>query len=255
MFRVNCTGTFNVYRAAADEGIMRVVCASSINALGYYFGVVHFPLCYFPIDEAHPTFTSDPYSFSKQIMEETAAYFWRREGISGICMRLPAVYEIVEGQESVLKDFVARSLAAYQEITALPQAEQRARVRHLIARIERMRVERAYEQPIADFGIHLPDAPLTFGRNNFWTSIDSRDSAQAIEKALLAEYEGSHPVYVNDGHNFMGLETESLARTFFPEVEARARPLQGDETLVSIDKVRALIAFEPQYTVSEWFDR
>ena len=49
---------------------------------------------YFPIDEQHPTFTTDSYSFSKQVMEEIGAYFWRREGISSVLLRLPGVYEI-----------------------------------------------------------------------------------------------------------------------------------------------------------------
>jgi nucleoside-diphosphate-sugar epimerase len=91
LFHINCTGTFNVYQAAAEEGIKRVVSASSINALGFNFGGVPFQLSYLPIDEAHPTQTSDVYSLSKQILEDTADYFWRRDGISGVCLRLPFV--------------------------------------------------------------------------------------------------------------------------------------------------------------------
>ena len=83
IFRINCSGTFNVYEAAAQEGIRRVVTASSINWLGFNFGIKSFPIQYFPLDEAHPNFTTDAYSFSKQIIEEVAAYYWRREGISG----------------------------------------------------------------------------------------------------------------------------------------------------------------------------
>ena len=33
IFHINFTGTFNVYQAAAEEGVKRVVSASSINAL------------------------------------------------------------------------------------------------------------------------------------------------------------------------------------------------------------------------------
>ena len=50
IFRINCAGTFNVYEAAAQEGIKRVVSASSINALGFFYGVKTFPLQYLPID-------------------------------------------------------------------------------------------------------------------------------------------------------------------------------------------------------------
>ncbi len=54
IFRINCSGTFNIFEAAAQEGIRRVVSASSINALGYYYGVKEWDLRYFPIDEEHP---------------------------------------------------------------------------------------------------------------------------------------------------------------------------------------------------------
>ncbi len=252
IFRVNCAGTFNVFQAAADAGIKRVVSASSINALGYNFGVVNFPLRYFPIDEEHPTFTTDPYSFSKQIMEETAAYFWRREGISSICLRLPAVYEFTQESQGVLLRFVAQSRSDYAAISSLPPDAQQHRAREVAEQFERLRVERAWEQPLDGFGIRLPDAPLMFGRSNFWTSIDSRDSAQAIERGLLADYQGSHPLYINDSHNFSGIETETLARIFYPEVKARKRPIHGTEALVSIDKARALIGFEPEHSVAGW---
>jgi nucleoside-diphosphate-sugar epimerase len=91
-----------------------------------------------------------------------------------------------------------------------------------------------------------------FGRSNFWASVDARDSAQAIEKGLLADCEGSFALFINDSHNFAGVETEALARIFFPEVQARKRPLQGTESLVSIDKARALLGFEPAYSIREW---
>ena len=101
IFRINCMGSFNVYRAAANEGIKRVVSASSINAFGYNYGMKSFPLKYFPIDEDQIGMTTDPYSFSKQVLEDTADYFWRREGISGICMRLPGVHNLSPDGENI----------------------------------------------------------------------------------------------------------------------------------------------------------
>jgi nucleoside-diphosphate-sugar epimerase len=252
IFRVNGTGTYNVYQAAAEEGVKRIVCASSINALGYNFGIVDFPLRYFPLDEEHPTYTTDPYSFSKQIMEATAAYFWRREGISSVCLRLPAVYEVTLEAHSVLREFVVNSQRAYAELMALAPAAQAARAREIAACYERMRVARAWERPSRDYGMHEPDAPLMFGRSNFWTSIDARDSAQAIEKGLTADMAGSFALFINDSHNFAGVETETLARVFFPEVQERKRPLKGTESLVSIDKARALLGFEPAHSIRGW---
>jgi hypothetical protein len=82
---------------------------------------------------------------------------------------------------------------------------------------------------------------------HFWTIIDERDSAQAIEKGLTASYEGSHPLHVHDPDNWSGIESETLARLFYPEVAARKRPLVGTETLISIERARRLIGFEPEH--------
>jgi nucleoside-diphosphate-sugar epimerase len=249
IFHVNCGGTYNVYEAAAMHGIRRVVTASSINAFGYNFGTVNFDLLYFPIDEAHPTFTTDPYSFSKEVTEAIADYYWRREGISGVCLRLPAVYEVDESGETRFAAFRARVTQAVDDLLALSEAERRKRVNDLVARFEALRVARAWEQPQEVTYYRDRDAALMFGRSNFWTSIDARDSAQAIEKALLADYQGSHPLFVNDSHNTNGLDSELLLGLFFPEVTRRAKPLSGSETLVSIDRARALLGFEPEYSL------
>jgi len=253
IFRINCAGSFNVYQAAAEEGIRRVVSASSINALGFNFGVKPFELSYFPIDEEHPCFTTDAYSFSKQVLEETAAYFWRREGISGACLRLPAVYEVGKGRRRRAGEFRARARETYGEFLALPEEEQKERVRGALAMIDRMRGERGFEIPGFWRKMDRSESLLIFGINNFWTSINAEDSAQAIEKGLLAEYEGSHPLFVNDSHNTVGFESESLARVFFPQVGERKRALKGTESLVSIERARALLGFEPEHSVSQWF--
>src|ERR1041385_2679055 len=89
VFSVNTSGTFNVFEAAAAEGIKRVVQASSINALGVSFSLTDIVTEYFPIDEKHPTYTTDPYSLSKQFVEDIGAYYWRRDGISSVAMRFP----------------------------------------------------------------------------------------------------------------------------------------------------------------------
>jgi nucleoside-diphosphate-sugar epimerase len=246
MFRVNVDGTFNVFQAAAEAGIRRVVCASSINALGYNFGI-KFPeeqLRYFPIDEDHLLYTTDPYSFSKQMIEEIGAYFWRREGIVSIFLRFPAVYDLNASGPSILRAFVEECHAQTAEILVLPEPEREKRIRSVVADFERRAASREWE---AEFDLSFRNGAAMFGRSNFWTSLDVRDAAQAAEKALLADYEGSHPIYVTDARNFVGFPSEELAQAFFPEVTVRKKPLVGEETLVSIDKARNLIGFEPQY--------
>ena len=83
------------------------------------------------------------------------------------------------------------------------------------------------------------------GVTNLWTSIHAEDSAQAFERGLTAEYEGSHPLFVSQAENRAGVDSETLAQMFFPVV-VRKRPLQGRESLVSIERARQLIGFDPQ---------
>jgi nucleoside-diphosphate-sugar epimerase len=246
IFRVNVGGTFNVFQAAVEAGVRRVVCASSVNALGYNFGVT-FPegqLRYFPIDEDHPLYTTDPYSFSKQMIEQIGGYFWRREGVSSLFLRFPAVYDLYAPRPSILKGFVLACHGQTAEVLALPEPTRTDRARAITSDFERRASAREWELA---FDLTFRDGAVMFGRSNFWTSLDVRDAAQAAEKGLLVDYEGSHAIYITDARNFVGFPSEELVRIFFPEVTARKKPLDGVETLVSIEKARNLIGFEPQY--------
>jgi nucleoside-diphosphate-sugar epimerase len=259
IFDVNCRGTFNVFQAAADKGIAKISCASSINALGYNYGVTSFPLQYFPIDEEHPTCTTDAYSFSKQVTEAIADYFWRRDGISSVNLRLPGVYEVRAERLGWIKQRRARFREAFHELMALPGTERQKRVRRAIDRFDAGRRERwtpmSHEEMRARWRAlrNDPDMLLLGGRTDFWASIHAEDAAQALEQGLLAEYRGSHPLFVNDSHNSTGISSETLARVFFPDVTERTHPLIGTESLVSIDKARRLIGFEPEYSTSKLF--
>ena len=275
VFDTNCRGAFNVYRAAADAGIKRVVSASSINALGYGMGVKGFPIRYLPMDEEHPMMTSDPYSFSKQMLEETAAYFWRREGISGVSIRFPFVLYPTSHWAERVKQFLSFRLQAVDELMALPETERRARIDPLVAEAEAERAERPQEIPWAERrrqhetregkrrgprrGPPRPgDAPpppermLMFGRRDFWSIIHGENAAQALELGVTADYEGSHPLYVSDRHNSVGGSSQQLVELFYPEVTTWKRPVTGSETLLSYDRARELIGYEPEESLLAW---
>ena len=89
------------------------------------------------------------------------------------------------------------------------------------------------------------------GLHNFWTAVDERDSAQAIEKSLTGSYEGCHVLFVNDRVNRTGLPSQALLDLFYPGVPAK-QPIEGQRVLVSIDRARALLGYEPEFSVDRF---
>jgi len=73
----NVTASYNALRAAITLGITRICQASSVNALGLSFSRAP-TFNYFPIDEAHPNYTEEPYGLSKWICEAQADNLVRR---------------------------------------------------------------------------------------------------------------------------------------------------------------------------------
>ena len=45
--------------------------------------------------------------------------------------------------------------------------------------------------------------------------------------------------------NYLNMDSEALLSLFFPDVRHRSKALQGADALVSIDRARDLIGFEP----------
>lgn len=259
IFHINCSGTFNVYEAAAQQGIRRVVCASSINALGFNYGIMSFPIQYLPVDEEHPTFTSDPYSFSKGITEEIGAYYWRREGISGVQLRLPGVFPLNEEFRQMAMQFEPFLRMAATKVSEMSPSTRQERAQQIVAEIDEKRASRFNEKPHSfeisgdDWQPDMNDplAVIAFGVTNFWAVITADNSALAFELAVLADYEGSHPLYVADPVNMLGMEAEVLASTFYPDA-TRKRPLVGNEPLVSCDSARQIIGYQPDYSLDDW---
>jgi UDP-glucose 4-epimerase len=254
IFRLNCTGTYNVFESAAQEGIQRVALASSINALGFNFGVVSFPIRYFPVDEDHPTCTTDPYSFSKQTSEAIAAYYWRRDGISSTCLRMPLIYSMEAGGNFAGwgRMVLEISRTAIDRLMAMDEGERAAWLDRMQKGLADIRAARASEHKW-DFDADLTD-PKFFaylGYTDFWTILSVEDAAKAFEQSLLAPFEGSHAFYVTERENAAGVESEVLLNLFYPQVIERKQALPGFSPLVSCERARALIGFAPEYLVRE----
>src|SRR5258706_8893659 len=112
----NTLSSYNALSAAATLGIKRVSMASSINAIGGAFS--RSPRYdYFPIDEKHPTYSEDPYSLSKWVLEQQGDAFARRyEGMSIASLRLHWLLEERERAVQItanMGDVAVRHIWAY----------------------------------------------------------------------------------------------------------------------------------------------
>jgi nucleoside-diphosphate-sugar epimerase len=87
VFETNVRGTWNVFEAAEQAGVRRVVLCSSTSVLGLDHTNPTLPPLYLPVDEAHPTRPSSTYGMSKLLGEEIAAAFARRGTLEVLILR------------------------------------------------------------------------------------------------------------------------------------------------------------------------
>jgi len=240
VFRVNGYGSFCVFRAAAEAGIRRVVSASSINALGMYFGLRRVTVARIPVTEEEGRVTSDVYSFSKQTQEDIADYFHRREGISSVSLRLGGVAFDPKPEPMPVR-------AAVQALLAEPREQARERVRNIVDRFF-ARSRDLRERYVDDW----VNNSIATGAAHLWTVLDSRDCDQAFGLALAAQVDGALVINVSDAHNTLGIDARELASLFYPEAEVDPA-LSGTASLWSIERATNLLGFTPRYSVERFY--
>lgn len=99
ILQTNVMGTWQVYEAARQEGISKVVFCSSDSVVGYTVreGAM-VPPSYMPVDTDHPLRATDPYALSKVLGEDIARSFthW---GMTTVALRTVFVaYPEMEGE-------------------------------------------------------------------------------------------------------------------------------------------------------------
>jgi UDP-glucose 4-epimerase len=85
---------------------------------------------------------------------------------------------------------------------------------------------------------------------NLWGYIDARDGAQAVRKALAYETPGAEVFVIANADTVMSRSSASLAAEVFPGVPV-TRELGEHETLLSIDKARRVLGYEPEHSWRE----
>jgi len=92
-FKTNLLGTYYLMQAAVAAGVKTVVMAGSNCALGHGFRIsdTPFPFSRLPIDETHPTYPEDSYSFTKRAGEDLLASYSRAYGIRTYVTRIAGI--------------------------------------------------------------------------------------------------------------------------------------------------------------------
>ena len=91
------------------------------------------------------------------------------------------------------------------------------------------------------------DADARLRKWNLWGYIDARDGAQAVQRALEVAPAGFDNFLIAASDTVMSRPNAELLAEVFPDVPV-AREFSEHETLLSIDKARRLLGFDPQHT-------
>ncbi len=104
-FKSNMLGVYYLMQAAVQADVKIVVMAGSNCALGHGYRISKdpFPIHFLPIDETHPTYPEDTYSYSKRAGEELLASYTRAYGIRTYVTR-PAGITPEERRQNMAKN-------------------------------------------------------------------------------------------------------------------------------------------------------
>ncbi len=91
------------------------------------------------------------------------------------------------------------------------------------------------------------DADATARKWNLWGYIDGRDGAQAVAKALENAAPGFDRFIIAAADTVMTRASADLAAEVFPDVRLM-RDVSGTGTLLSIDKARRILGYEPRHS-------
>jgi nucleoside-diphosphate-sugar epimerase len=90
----------------------------------------------------------------------------------------------------------------------------------------------------------------TIRKWNLWGYVDVRDVAQAVRRGLEADVSDAPVCIVAAADTCMERPSAELMAEVFPSVPMR-RPVEGRETLLSIDRARSLLRYEPEHRWQE----
>ncbi|CAA9586734.1 MAG: UDP-glucose 4-epimerase [uncultured Truepera sp.] len=91
------------------------------------------------------------------------------------------------------------------------------------------------------------DADARLRKWNLWGYIDARDGAQAVRRAVEYSGKGADVFIIANADTVMTRPNSELIAEVFPGVPMK-REVEPNETLLSIDKARRVLGFEPEHS-------
>jgi nucleoside-diphosphate-sugar epimerase len=102
-----------------------------------------------------------------------------------------------------------------------------------------------YVEDYAQFPSFEADPQLR--RWNLWSYIDARDGALAVRRGLERAGTGKEVFVIASPDTVMSTPTAELVARHYPDLELK-RPVEGHETLLSIDKARRVLGYDPKHS-------
>ena len=88
---------------------------------------------------------------------------------------------------------------------------------------------------------------------NLWGYVDARDVAQAVRRALTADVSGARAYLVAAADTCMTRPSADLLAEVYPDVPVRDG-VEGHTTLLSIERARAELGYEPEHSWRDYVD-
>lgn len=236
VFNVNTTGTFNVFKAAYDAGINKIVYASSDATYGYNFRKSEkdiFTPAYLPVDEDFPQKPLDVYGTSKKVCEEIAKFFNNKYGITALGLRISHIRIPISSDPE------------HNDISNLSELE-------IYRGIE------TYQKNLSNFGMMLMPLEsrlLGKGDNKVWSGYifsynDVRDAASAFVLAVKnKDLTGKNEVFCigNMEDNGTKYLTKDLIKQFHFDNVLLKKDLKGRDPLYSSDKAKRILGYQSKF--------
>jgi UDP-glucose 4-epimerase len=163
------------------------------------------------------------------------------ETVLGLPFDVPPPYVPVD------EDYPARPESVYSLVKHLEEQLAIELVRwHPELSITALRFSNVMDpEDYADFAAF--DADATMRKWNLWGYIDARDGAQAVQRALDVAEPGFDRFIIAAADTVMTRPNAELLAEVFPGVPHK-REFGPNETLLSIDKARRVLGFEPRHS-------